>query len=127
MLHPQRQVLQGEQDELQHGAVAGGLGVGEPGVEQPVASDGDEPGRTSRAPSITRGLAEVRDPQREGGEREEERGEKERERRKQPFMVIPEERGLHNVSGCSGTHRRKEMVRAKVKIGVRVCGHSAGR
>lgn len=44
VLHSERQVLQGQQDELQHGSVAGGLGVSEPRVEQPVASDSDEPG-----------------------------------------------------------------------------------
>lgn len=46
MFHSERQVLQSQQDELQHGSVAGGLGVSEPGVEQPVASDRDEPGET---------------------------------------------------------------------------------
>lgn len=44
MLHSERQVLQSQQNELQHGSVACGFGVSEPGIEQPVASDGDEPG-----------------------------------------------------------------------------------
>lgn len=49
VLHPERKLLQREQDELQHGGVAAGFGVSEPGVKQPVASDGDEPGEISTA------------------------------------------------------------------------------
>lgn len=44
MFHSERQVLQSQQDELQHGSVVGGFGVSEPGVEQPVSTDTDEPG-----------------------------------------------------------------------------------
>lgn len=44
MIHFERQLLQGEQDELQQRGIVSGFGVGEPGVEQPVATDSDKPG-----------------------------------------------------------------------------------
>lgn len=44
VVHFQGQLLQCEQDELQQGGVVGGFGVGEPGVEQPVATNSDKPG-----------------------------------------------------------------------------------
>lgn len=43
VVHFERQLLQREQDELQQRGVVGSFGVGEPGVEQPVATDSDEP------------------------------------------------------------------------------------
>lgn len=43
MVHFERQLLQREQDELQQRSVVGGFRVGEPGVEQPVATDSDKP------------------------------------------------------------------------------------
>lgn len=43
VVHFERQLLQREQDELQQRRVVGGFGVGEPRVEQPVATDSDEP------------------------------------------------------------------------------------
>lgn len=43
VVHFERQLLQREQDELQQRGVVGGFRVREPGVEQPVATDSDEP------------------------------------------------------------------------------------
>ncbi len=45
VIHFQGQLLQSEQDQLQQRRVVGGFGVGEPRVEQPVATDPDKPGR----------------------------------------------------------------------------------
>lgn len=44
VVHFERQLLQCEQNELQKRAVVGSFGVGEPGVEQPVATNSDKPG-----------------------------------------------------------------------------------
>ena len=44
MVHFKRQLLQDEKNELQQRAIVGSFGVGEPGVEQPVATDSDKTG-----------------------------------------------------------------------------------
>lgn len=46
VVHLEGQLLQREQDELQEWSVVGGLGVGQPGVEEPVAANTDEPRQT---------------------------------------------------------------------------------
>ena len=43
MVYFERQLLQCEQDELKQRGIVGGFGIGEPGIEQPVTTNSDEP------------------------------------------------------------------------------------